>query len=122
MREIKNTGMHECEIVTLSASMTTKKKGNERPLVMSDEVDGVDGVAFVIEIVTLSATVIMEKKAKGNERTPVMSDKDDIDEVAFVIEEDGSNHHTQVEDSTLKRRVNEKEGNWRDCLFSFCHL
>ena len=48
-----------------------------------------------------------------------MSDKDDIDRVAFVIEEGSSNH---LKDGTLKRRVNEKEGNWRDCLFSFCHL
>ena len=123
MREIENAGMHECKIMTLSTSMTAKKKGNERPLVMSDEVDGVDGVAFVIEIVTLSTTMIVEKKAKGNKRTLVMSNEDDIDEVVFVIEEDSSNHHTQVEDSMLKRRrVNEKEGNWRDCLFSFCHL
>src|SRR6266478_5609478 len=96
VREIENAGMHECKIMTLSTSMTAKKKGNKRPLVMSDEVDGVDGVAFMIEIMTLSATVIVGKKVKGNERTPVMSDEDDIDEVAFVIKEDGSNHHTQV--------------------------
>src|SRR5260370_42575180 len=105
MREIKNTGMHECEIMTLSASMTMKKKGNKRPLVMSDKVDGVDGVAFMIKIMTLSTTMIMEKKVKGNERTPVMSDEDDIDKVVFMIEEDSSNHHTQVKDSVLKRRV-----------------
>ena len=87
MREIKNAGMHECKIVTPSASVTAKKKG------------------------------------KGNERAPVMSDKGDrVDGVAFVIKEDGSNHHTQAKDGTLKRRVNEKEGNWRDHLFSFCHL
>ena len=64
MREIENAGMHKCEIVTLSASVTMKKKGkgNKRALVMSDKVDGVDGVAFVIKIVTLSATVIMKKR------------------------------------------------------------
>ena len=61
MREIENAGMHECEIMTLSASVTTKKKGNKRPLVMSDEVDEVDRVAFVIEIVTLSTTMIVEE-------------------------------------------------------------
>src|SRR5260370_23061460 len=100
--------MDECKIMTLSTSMTAKKKENERPLVMSDEVDGVDRVAFMIEIVTLSATMIVEKKAKGNERTLVMSDEDDIDEVAFMIKEDSSNHHTQVKDGALKRRLNEK--------------
>src|SRR5260370_25590809 len=122
MREIKNTGMHECEIVTLSASMTTKKKGNKRPLVMSDEVDGVDGVVFMIEIVTLSATVIVEKKVKGNKRTPVRSDEDDIDKVVFMIEEDGSNHHTQVKDGALKRRVNKKEGKLKDLCVDIFRL
>ena len=44
MREIENTGMHKCKIMTLSTTMIMEKKvkGNERTPVMSDE-DDIDG-------------------------------------------------------------------------------
>ena len=37
MREIENAGMHKCEIMTLSTSMTAKKEGEGEQEDTSDE-------------------------------------------------------------------------------------